>query len=402
MPVSLLDILRAQKSIAGSVYRSPCPYALSLSRLCGADIYCKLDHLQRTGSFKERGARNKLANLTPDQKKNGIIAVSAGNHALALAYHGSLLNIPVTVVMPTHAPLVKITNCRQLGATIVLEGDTYDQARAHLQELAARHNLTIIPGFDDPDIIAGQGTMALEILDDVPDADAIIVPIGGGGLVAGIITAVKAFKPSVKIMGVEPANAPKLSAAIKAGRPVKVPVRPTLADGLAVAQIGNLCFEIIKGNLDELVQVEEPEIARAILRLLEMEKTAVEGAGATTLAAALKLGPALAGKKVVLCLSGGNIDVSTIGHIIDRGLVADGRLCRLTANISDQPGSLARLTATLAETGASVKEVSHDRYFAPADVALASVTFVLETRGFDHIEEIRRALEKAGVQFAMK
>ena len=402
MPVTIDDIRRAQKQIASSVYRSPCPYALSLSRLCGADVYCKLDHLQRTGSFKERGARNKLANLPPEQKQKGIVAVSAGNHALALAYHGGLLNIPVTVVMPKHAPLVKVSNCSQLGANVVLHGENYEDAHQHADDLSEQWGLTIIPGFDDPDIIAGQGTMALEILEDVPDADAIIVPVGGGGLIAGILTAVKAIKPSVRVIGVEPAHAPKLSAALKAERPVAVPVRPTLADGLAVAQIGAICFDLIRGQLDELVIAEEEDIARAILWLLEMEKTAVEGAGATTLAAAIQLKAKLAGKKIVLCISGGNIDVTTIGHIIDRGLVADGRLCRLSVNLSDQPGSLARLTAILAEAGASVKEVAHDRYFAPKDVALVSITCVLETRGFDHIDEIRKALDAAGVQFNMK
>lgn len=400
--MTINDIRRAQTQIAAAVYRSPCPYALSLSRLCGADVYCKLDHLQRTGSFKERGARNKLAGLSAEQRQKGIIAVSAGNHALALAYHGGLLGIPVTVVMPKHAPLVKVANCSQLGANVVLHGENYEEARAHAENLSEKWGLAVIPGFDDAEIIAGQGTMGLEILEDVPDAEAIIVPVGGGGLAAGVITAVKSLKPSVRVIGVEPAHAPKLSEAIKAGHPVRVQVRPTLADGLAVAQIGGLCFELIHGRMDELVQVEEEEIARAILWLLEMEKTAVEGAGAATLAAAVKLGKSLAGKKVVLCISGGNIDVTTIGHIIDRGLVADGRLCRLTVNISDQPGSLARLTAILADAGASVKEVAHDRYFAPADVALVSITCVLETRGFEHIDEIRKALDAAGVQFVMR
>jgi threonine dehydratase len=236
--VTLAEIQAARSRIAGAVYHSPCPYSLSLSRLCGADIYCKLDHLQMTGSFKERGARNKLMGLSADEKKRGVIAASAGNHALGLAYHGQLLGIPVTVVMPKWAPLIKVSNCRSFGANIILHGESYDDARKFAREQSHNQNMPFISGFDDPDIINGTGTMGLEILEDVPNVEAIVVPVGGGGLIAGIGAAVKALKPSVQIIGVEPINAASLSESLKAGRVTRFETRPTLADGLAVAEIG--------------------------------------------------------------------------------------------------------------------------------------------------------------------
>ncbi|HEY1683984.1 MAG TPA: threonine ammonia-lyase [Tepidisphaeraceae bacterium] len=402
MEITLHSITSARDRIHSAVYHTPCPYALALSRLCGAEIYCKLEHLQATGSFKERGAANKLLQLPEDQKKRGVIAASAGNHAQALAYHGGRLNIPVTVVMPVWAPLVKVSNCRALGARVILCGEDFDQAVVKAEEIAQEQHLSLIKGFDDPEIISGQGTLGLEILDDIPDVDAIIVPVGGGGLIAGIAVAVKAIKPTVQIIGVEPLNAPTLHESLAQGKPTRVAVLPTLADGLAVGRCGDLCFELIRSRLDDLVLVNEAEIARAILRLLELEKMVIEGAGAVSLAAAMLHGTRWKGKKIVLCLTGGNIDVTTISRIIDRGLAADGRLCRITAYVSDRPGSLARLTSILAETGASVKEVGHDRHFAPADIALVGITVVLETRDFEHIEEIKRTLKAAEIQFVVK
>jgi threonine dehydratase len=402
-----LDDIRAarqritQASLPGAIYHSPCPYSLTLSRLCGCKVYCKLDHLQMTGSFKERGARNKLLQLPDRLRTAGVIAASAGNHALGLAYHGQLLFIPVTVVMPRWAPLIKVSNCRGFGANVILHGDTFDEARKHALAISAEKGLSFIPGFDDPDIIAGQGTMGLEILEDVPDVDAIIIPVGGGGLLAGVGTAIKALRPQTRLIGVEPCNAPSLDASLRAGKVTRIETKPTLADGLAVAEIGTLCFEMIKGMIDELRLVDESQIAKAIVRLLELEKMVVEGAGAVSLAAASDRTLGLEGKKVVLVLCGGNIDVTLISRIIERGLAADGRLCRITAAISDRPGGLAQIAKTIAAAGASIKEVHHDRNFGPADISRVYVSCVLETRDFDHIEEIEAALRADGFEFSV-
>lgn len=400
MSLTLQDIHAAAGRIKDAVYHSPCPYSLSLSRLCNAQVWCKLDHLQVTGSFKERGARNKLkVLLETGQAGPGVVAASAGNHAQALAHHGKLLGVAVTVVMPRWAPLVKVSNCRSFGARVIQHGESYDDARRHAIELSQTEGLTYVPGFDDPDIIAGQGTLGLEILDDVPDVEAIVVPVGGGGLIAGIATAVKAVKPSVRIIGVEPANAPTLHASLEAGKVTRIDTRPTLADGLAIAEVGKLCFDLIRDKLDRLLLVDEPTIARSVLKLLELEKTVVEGAGAVPLAAAMNPSCDLAGKKIVLVLCGGNIDVNLLARIIERGLAADGRLCRFTVCVGDRPGSLARLAAVLASMGASVMEISHDRLFGPADPALVTISATCETRDFAHIAQIEAALREAGITF---
>jgi len=397
MPVTLATIHAARQRIKDAIYHSPCPYSLSLSKLCNAQIYCKLDHLQMTGSFKERGARNKLLQLSPQQKQTGVIAASAGNHALGLAYHGQLLNIPVTVVMPKFAPIVKAANCRGFNATVILHGDSFDAAREKATTLAAEQNLTYIPPFDDPDIIAGQGTLGLEILEDLPDVDAVLVPVGGGGLIAGIATAIKALKPSTQIIGIEPAHAPSLHTAFQNNKPTKVPTHPTLADGLAVAQTGTLCFDIAKQLVDQIVLVDETAIAKAILRLLELEKTVVEGAGAVSLAAMTQNLPNLQNKKIVLLLTGGNIDVTMISRIINRGLASDGRLAHITANIPDRPGNLAKTLNIIANAGGNIQEVRHERQFAPSDVAQVRIDLVVETRDHEHITELQSALTTAGI-----
>ncbi|HET6250628.1 MAG TPA: threonine ammonia-lyase [Tepidisphaeraceae bacterium] len=396
--VSLLDIQNAATRIGDVIYHSPCPYSLSLSRLCKCDIYCKLDHLQMTGSFKERGARNKLMQLSPEQRRKGVVAASAGNHALGLAYHGQDLGVPVTVIMPQWAPLIKVSNCRSFGAEVILSGDTFNDALGQAKTLAQSTGRTFVPGFDDPDIIAGQGTMGLEIIHDVPDVDAVIVPVGGGGLLAGVGIAIKALKPSVRIIGVEPDHAATLAASLKAGHVTRIDTRPTLADGLAVAEIGGQCFDAIRKVMDDLVIVDEAQVSLAVLRLLEMEKMVVEGAGAVPLAAMMQQSLGLEGKKVVLCLTGGNIDVTLISRIIERGLAADGRLCRVIVPISDRPGSLANLLTVIAGTGASIKEVSHDRNFGPADVAMVPVSVVMETRDAGHIAAISAALREKGFE----
>ncbi len=402
--ISLADIRAAHERIRSGIYRSPCPPSIPLSDLTGSEIFCKLDLLQRTGSFKERGARNALLLLDDAQKARGVVAASAGNHALGLAYHGRLLSIPVTVVMPRFAPLVKVATCRRLGATVILEGETFDDARRLAVEIAERDGLNRIHGFDDLRVIAGQGTMGLEILEDVPDADAIVVPCGGAGLLAGVATAAKALRPGIKIIAVEPAAAPSFSASLAAGKPVQVAIRPTLADGLAVGKVGETSFPIAAPLVDRVVTVGEEGLSLAVLRLLELEKTVVEGAGAASLAGVLQLVAEgcndLRGRKVVLLLCGGNIDLSILDRVIDHGLAADGRRWRFTTQVSDRPGGIAKLTAVIAAAGASVQEIVHDRAFSGPDVFSTSVQVTVETADRDHVAALARRLEAEG--FAVK
>src|SRR6478735_302262 len=395
--VTLADILSARRRIAGGVVMTPCPESIPLSEITGAKIFCKLDNLQRTGSFKERGARNALLRLPKKQQRRGVIAASAGNHALGLAYHGQLLGIPVTVVMPDYAPLIKVSTCRRLGARVVIQGRDFAEARAGADALAAREGLAYIHGFDDPDIIAGQGTMALEILEQVKDADAIVAPIGGAGLIAGLAIAAKALRPRLKVIGVESMATASFTAALKAKRPVAIPRRATLADGLAVLKVGNNAFELARTRIDRVVRVSEDWIALAILRMVEMEKIVVEGAAAAPLAALMAgLLPELRGKKVVLTVCGGNIDPSVLSRVIEKGLVHDGRMARFTVTISDRPGGLSELAKVIAGCGASVKDIEHDRAFSGPDVSAVNVVCTVETRDHAHLRELRRALRQHG------
>ena len=396
--LTLADIEAARARIRGGIYESPCVESIPLSQLTGAHIFCKLDYLQRTGSFKERGARNALLQLSPEQRARGVIAASAGNHALGVAYHSALLGIPVTVVMPKFAPLIKVSNCRHLGATVVLHGTDLSQARVEAEAIAARERLTFIHPFDNEHVMAGQGTIALEILEQTPDVQAIVAPVGGGGLLAGIGTVVEALKPDVRVVGVEPVHAACLTAALAAGHPVPVTLASTLADGLAVAQAGAFAFEVLRRVVDQVVTVDEATIALAVLRLIELEKSVVEGAGAAPLAAFLagKL-DALKGRNVVLVLCGGNIDLTILDRVIEIGLVADGRLSRFTVSISDRPGGLARLAEVIASTGASIKEIVHDRAFSGPDLSEVRVVCVVETTGHDHVAALHRALAGAKV-----
>jgi len=397
MSVTLSDIRAARRRINSGIITSPCLESIPLSEITGARIVCKYDNAQRTGSFKERGARNALLRLSAAQKKRGVIAASAGNHALGLAYHGKLLGILVTVVMPDYAPLIKITTSQRLGAKVIVKGRDFVEARALADELSIKHDYTYIHGFDHDDIIAGQGTMGLEILEQVPDVDAIVCPIGGGGLIAGLSLAVKSVRPKVRIIGVESKATGNYAAAIKAGHPVLQPRRPTLCDGLATLTVGANAFSIARKHVDEVVSVSEDSIALAILRMVELEKTVVEGAAATPLAAMMsgKL-PRLAGKKVVLTVCGGNIDPAVLSRIIEGGLVSDGRLTRFHARISDRPGGLARLTKIIADCGASVKDIAHDRAFSGPDVSAVQVVCTVETRDSKHINALHRELKKNG------
>lgn len=397
MDVGFEQIVAAQERIAGGVRITPCVKSPALSELCECEVYPKLEYLQRTGSFKERGARNALLLLPAEQRQRGVIAASAGNHALALAYHGRDLDIPVTVVMPRFAPIIKQSRCRSMGANVILSGENIGEAKVLADELVAAQHLTYVHGFDGADVIAGQGTVGLEILDQVPDVHAIIVPIGGGGLIAGVALAVKGLRPNTLIIGVETERSASYTAALKAGQPVLTEMSPTLADGLAVPTVGPRAFAFARDLVDRVVLVNEQEVAQAILRVLELEKGVVEGAGATPLAALLgdQLDD-LKGKVVVPILAGGNIDPGVLGRVIDHALVADGRLAQFKVVISDRPGGLADLTQTIAATGASVQQIIHERAFASADVSTVEVLVTVETRDADHIAELIELLNASG------
>jgi threonine dehydratase len=393
------DVVAAMARIADGVVRTPCHESDALSELCGARIFTKAEYLQRTGSFKERGARNALLQMDPALRVRGVVAASAGNHALALAYHGRDLGISVTVVMPRGAPLVKQVRCAHYGARVLLHGDTIADAKVKADELAQSQGLTYVHGFNDAAIIAGAGTVGLEILEQVPDVEANVTPVGGGGLIAGVALAVKELRPNVQIVGVEPERCPSLIRAIEQGRPVPAFDGPTLADGLAVPQVGDRAFAIARDRVDALVTVSEADISLAILRLVELEKGVVEGAGAVPLAAFLagKL-QALRGKRVALLLCGGNIDPMVLSRVIEHGVAVDGRLTEFTAVISDRPGGLAELASTIASTGASVQQIDHERAFGEADVSRVTVRCRVEVRDGTHLETLKSALKSKGIQ----
>ena len=405
LPVTYADISRANVAIRNGVKRTPCIKSYFLSELVGANIYLKMEFQQFTGSFKERGARNAILALIRELGKEelqctGVIAASAGNHALALAYHGRDLNIPVTVVMPTVAPLAKVDKCRKFGATVVIEGGHMGETKAHAETLGNSLGLQYVNGYDDPTVIAGAGTIGIEIIDDVPGVDVVVVPVGGAGLIAGVSCAVKTLKSDVTVFGVEPEFASSYTAAIMAGRPVSVTVTPTLADGLAVPMVGPHAFEVARHYVDECVLCTEKQVSLAILRLIENEKMVVEGGGAAGLAALLPGAqldrPELKGKNIVIPLCGGNIDTTVLGRVLDRGLAADDRLKALVATVSDRPGGIAKLTTLLGQHGASIKDMYHQRAFLHSNIDQVHVKIVIELQGKDHAEEIKKVLTEHG------
>jgi threonine dehydratase len=394
--VGLADIEAARARIRDAVYYSPCPASETLGELTGTRCHVKLENLQMTGSFKERGALSKLLTLQPGERERGVIVASAGNHGLAVAYHAGRLGIAVTVVMPEWAPLIKVSQCRRHGATVVLAGQDYDDAYAEARRREAQTGAVFVHPFDDPAVIAGQGTLGLELAEQVPDLDAVIVPVGGGGLAGGVALALKARSPRIEVIGVQAAAVPAMRAALEHGAPTGLPPAPTIADGIAVRRVGALPYELCRRYVDDVVTVDEAEIANAILLLLEIEKTVVEGAGATTLAALLNKKIALAGKRVALVLSGGNIDVNIVARVIERGLVKDGRLARLSVVLTDRPGALARLTAVVADQRANVLDIGHNRAFTTGSIGQTEVVLTLETSGREHIEAILNAVRAAG------
>ncbi len=397
--ISLSDIEEAHRRISDAVYRTPCPKSEHFTQLSGAQaVFFKLENLQRTGSFKERGALNKMLTLTAEERGRGVIAASAGNHAQGVAYHAGRLGISATIVMPERTPLIKVTSTREYGARVILTGDNYDEAYAHAKTIEQAEKRVFIHPFNDPLVMAGQGTIGLELLEQCPSLDVVVVPIGGGGLISGVACAMKECNPRVRVVGVQTKAVPSMKASFEAGRLVELPAASTLADGISVKRPGELTFQVVQKYVDEIVTVDDEEIANAILLLLEREKSVAEGAAAVTLAALIngKISN-VAGKKVALLLSGGNIDVNVISRIIERGLVKDGRLVRLQLKLPDRPGALAKLTSALAAQGANVVEIYHNRSFSKVlGLGEAEVEVTLETRGRPHVEELLAALRSQG------
>ncbi len=394
--VLLSDVEAALSRLRERVYLSPCARSETFSRLTGTEAFLKLENLQMTGSFKERGALNRLLGLTQTERERGLVTASAGNHAQGVAYHAGRLGLPATIVMPETTPIIKVASTRAHGARVVLSGGSYDEAYAEARRLEQAEALTFVHPFDDPGVIAGQGTVGLEILDQVPDVEAVVVPVGGGGLVAGIGVAVKGRRPGVRVIGVQAEVLASMLAALEAGKPVALEGAQTLADGIAVKRTGDLTLEHARKVVDEVVTVSEEEIASAILYLLEKEKTVVEGAGAVGVAALMHQRiRGIAGKKVVAVLSGGNIDVNLVARVIERGLVKEGRLVRISVALQDKPGQLARVSSIVANLRANVIEVHHSRAFA-SRFGDTTLQLTLETRGPDHVHEILQALRERG------
>jgi threonine dehydratase len=394
--VSLDAIRAAAASIQGAVERTPFLRSRTLSRLTGCELYLKFENLQFTASFKERGALNKLLSLGEAERKRGVIAMSAGNHAQAVAYHASRLGIPALIVMPKGSPNTKIKNTQVHGARVVLEGESLAEAGAHARELAKRDNLVFVHPYEDPLIIAGQGTVGLEMLEAVPELDLLVVPVGGGGLIAGIATAARALKPGIRVIGVESKTYPSMHQRL-AGLPVKVG-GDTIAEGIAVKDVGDIAFGIIRKEVEEVLVVPEETIERAVVALIEIEKTVAEGAGAAALAALLEHPQRFAGKKVGLPISGGNIDSRVLASVLMRGLVRDQRLVRLRVTMPDVSGSLAKVAQIIADAGGNIVEVIHQRIFGTSSVKSPEVEFLIETRDREHTDTLARALADKGVR----
>jgi len=394
MSVTLQDVRSAASAISGAVLNTACLLSRTLSAIAGAQIYLKFENHQFTASFKERGALNKLLSLDAAQRPAGVIAVSAGNHAQGVAYHAKRLNIPAVIVMPRFTPHVKVEQTRVFGAEVILHGGNFDEAKDHALQIMSQRRLTLVHPYDDAQIIAGQGTIALEMLDAQPDLDVLMVPVGGGGMIAGMASAAKALKPGIQIIGVESKRFPSMHCALKRSEPEFG--ANSIADGIAVKEPGKLTLEIIRRLVDDVLLVDEGDIEQAMLLLLEIEKTVVEGAGAVGLAGVLCNRERFAGKKAGIVLSGGNIDPLTLADIIERGMVRAGRLTRLQVELRDLPGSLAKVTAALAEANANIEEVHHERAFTRLPVQSAVVDFVLQTRSHEHVQQIIAALDAAG------
>jgi threonine dehydratase len=394
--ISLADVVAARERVRGSIYCSPCPHSQMLSALTGQQVYLKLENLQMTGSFKERGALNRIATLTAEQAARGVVAASAGNHAQGVAYHATKRGIRALIVMPLATPLVKVTATRGFGAEVLLYGANYDEACEEATRLCAAEGMTFIHPFDDAVVMAGQGTIGLELLEQVPQLEAVVVPIGGGGLIGGIACAIKESRPEIRVIGVQTSRLPSMVAAVELHRPVTVEPATTIADGIAVRRAGDVTLPMVERYVDEIVTVDEDEIASAILVLLEREKTLAEGAGATALAALLQRKTSLNGAHTAVMVCGGNIDVTLLSRIIERGLVQDGRMIRLRIHLLDKPGALAELTLLIAKYRANIVDTLYNRAYYGVNLGDTTIDITMETRGREQVEELLAALTAEG------
>ncbi|MBR0828266.1 threonine ammonia-lyase [Bradyrhizobium manausense] len=395
LPVTLADLHAAADTVRGAIVETPCSYSRTLSNICGCDIWFKFENLQFTSSFKERGALNRLTALSDEERRRGVIAMSAGNHAQGVAYHARRLGIPATIVMPIGTPMVKIENTRHHGAEVIVTGATLEEAAEFAREHGAARGMIFVHPYDDPLVIAGQGTVALEMLKAVPELDELVVPIGGGGLISGMAIAARSLKPSIQIMGVEAWLYPSMYNAIHGGN---LPARgDTLAEGIAVKSPGKITTEIVRRLVDDIALVNEAELERAVATLISIEKTVVEGAGAAGLAAIMSDPSRFAGRKIGLVLSGGNIDTRLIASVLTRELAREGRLTQLSLDIPDRPGQLAAVAALLAEAGANIIEVSHQRTFSDLPAKATLLQLVIETRDAAHLDEVMAKLAASGL-----
>ncbi len=395
MDITIDDIRAAAALIEGAVLRTPTLVSRTLSEICGAEVVLKFENLQHTASFKERGALVKLSSLDAEERGAGVIAVSAGNHAQGVAYHAGRLGIPATIVMPEATPFNKVAHTEQLGARVVLEGGDLEAAGKRARRIEKAEGLTFIHPYDDARIVAGQGTVALEMLEDAPGLDALVVPVGGGGLIAGMAIAAKAIQPDIEVVGVEAELYPAMSQVL-AGRAVAVGGQ-TIAEGIAVKTPGRINRAIVGALVDDIVLVSEDAIERAVMLLIEVEKTVAEGAGAAALAALLAHGRRFAGRRVGIVVSGGNIDSRLLANVLLRGLVRDGRLVRLRVEVPDAPGTLANVARLIGESGGNIVEIYHQRLFYDVPARLAELDVVLETRDAAHVRQIVAGLEDAGL-----
>jgi threonine dehydratase len=388
------DVHAAAAAIAGGVVLTPCLPSRTLSQITGADVVLKFENHQFTASFKERGALNRIRALSPSERAAGVCAPSAGNHAQGVAYHAGRVGVPATIVMPRFTPAVKVSQTRAFGADVVLVGETFDDARIHAEGLVASRGLTLIHPYDDPLVMAGQGTVALEMLAQAPDLDALVVPVGGGGLAAGMAVAARGLRPNIAVYGVQTRRYPGVARAVYGGPEGQG--GPTIAEGIAVKRPGSLTVPILASLATDVLLVDEGDLEEAVLLLLEVEKTVVEGAGAAPLAALLRHRAIFAGKRVGLVLSGGNIDPLLLASVIERGMVRTGRLVRIRIEIRDLPGSLSEATEIIGQANANIEEVSHQRAFTNLPLQTAEVDFVIRTRGREHVEDVLRSLGAAG------
>jgi threonine dehydratase len=396
LPVTLADVRAAAKAIQGQVVRTPMRHSRTLSEIAGCEVYLKFENRQFTASFKERGALNRLKALSPEERKRGVAAMSAGNHAQGVAYHAGLLGIPTTIVMPVTAPFTKVKHTRDFGATVILEGNDLRQANVAARAIADRDGLTFIHPYDDAKVIAGQGTLGLEMLEDAPELDTLVVPVGGGGLISGVAVAAKAIKPDITIYGAQAELYPVMRQAMRDEPLTEDPPAQTIAEGIAVKQPGALTTAIVKALVTDILLVSEPAMEHALAMILEIEKAVIEGAAAAGFAAVLKNPTLFKGRKVGIVMSGGNIDMRMLSNVILRELTREGRILTLDVAIADQPGALSRVAALVGEAGGNILEVSHNRMMSGLSAKSATLGMVIEARDAEHAVEIRTGLEKGG------